>query len=117
MTKQRNDEHSTEFGIWLRKQKDIDSSLGFVTTNIDYFWKNYKTNQYMLIEEKRYMARVARFQHYILQQLHDAFKSDKNYHGMHLLQFEHTDPEDGRIYLDQKEITKKQLMDFLSFKD
>jgi len=51
MTRRRNDNHSTEFGLWLREQPDIDSKLGYITTNLDYVWKNYKTGDWMLIEE------------------------------------------------------------------
>lgn len=54
MTTWRRDEHSSPFGLWLREQHEIDSNLGFITTDIDYIWKNYVTNEWMLIEEKRY---------------------------------------------------------------
>lgn len=116
MTKPRYDSHSTEFGLWLREQSKIDSSLGYVTTNIDFFWKNYLTGKFMLIEEKRYMSEVHNFQQRIFDKIDDAFKSDKDYYGFHLIQFEQTNPEDGKIYLDRKEITKEQLLDFLQFK-
>lgn len=116
MTKQRYDQHSTEFGLWLRKEPAIDSSLGYVTTNIDYFWKNYKTGEFMLIEEKRFMSEPAYFQHKIFEQLHYAFKDDPHYKGFHLLQFEKTDPNDGKIYINRKEISIQQLIDFLTFK-
>ena len=58
MTRQRNDSHSTEFGIWLRVQPQIDSSLGFLASNIDYCWTNYKTGEWMFIEEKRYNTAI-----------------------------------------------------------
>jgi len=116
MTLQRFDEHSTEFGIWLRKQKEIDSTLGYVTTNLDFFWKNYKTGQFMLLEEKRHMTEPKYFQQKIFDQLHNSFKNDPLYYGFHLIQFLNTSPEDGLIYLDHKEITKQELLDFLSFK-
>jgi len=115
MTKPRYDTHSTEFGLWLRNQPGIDSILGYVTTNIDFFWKNYKTGQFMLLEEKRYMSEPKTYQHQIFEQLNNAFKNDPNYHGFHLLQFENTSPKDGNIFLDHKEITEKQLTDFLQF--
>lgn len=115
MTIQRFDEHSTEFGLWLRKQPEIDSKLGFVTTNVDFFWKNYKTGKFMLIEEKRFMSQPKTYQHYIFKQLDEAFEGDSNYCGFFLLQFEKTSPDDGKIYLDKNEITTQQLIDFLTF--
>jgi hypothetical protein len=116
MTKQRFDTHSTEFGLWLRKIPEIDSSLGYVTTNLDFFWKNYKTDDFMLLEEKRYMSEPAKVQHKIFEQLHHAFQGDPHYKGIHLIQFEYTNPEDGKIYIDHKEISKQQLIEFLTFK-
>jgi len=117
MTKQRFDKHSTEFGLWVRIPEELDSKKGFVATNIDFFWKNWITGKFMIIEEKRYMSEPAKFQHYIFQQLHNAFKNDSNYLGFHLLQFEKTSPEDGRIYWDKKEITKEKLIELLVMRD
>jgi hypothetical protein len=117
MTKKRNDNHSTEFGLWLREQEKIDSSLGFVTTNIDYIWENYKTGDWMLLEEKRFMGDCPFSQKSQFKRLADklAFLADKKYKGFHLIQFEKTNPEDGKIFLDRKQITKEKLILFLQF--
>jgi len=115
MTQKRRDAHSTEFGIWLRQQKEIDSKLGFIATNIDYIWRNYKTNAWMLIEEKRYMAQVKFPQDKIFEVLDKAARTDKNYCGLHIIIFEKTSPDDGRVYIDKKEVTREQLVKFLRF--
>lgn len=115
MTKQRNDSHSTEFGLWLRQQKPIDSSLGYLATNLDFIWVNYKTKQWMLIEEKRYNSELKLWQRNIFTTIHKACKSDVNYKGFHFLQFEKTSPEDGKIFWDKKEITKEDLIKILCF--
>ncbi len=114
MTQQRRDTHSTEFGIWLRNQSQIDSSLGFTATNIDYMWQNYKTGEWMLIEEKRYMTSVKFPQSKMFEILHRAI-SDSKYKGLHILIFEKTSPYDGKVYLDGKEVTVEQLVSFLRF--
>ena len=114
MTRKRIDGHSTEFGLWLREQKQIDSSLGFVATNLDYVWKNFKTGDWMLIEEKRFSGKVTFSQRKLFTHLHKSIQ-DKKYHGIHLITFENTSPEDGKIYLDNREITKDELLRFLSF--
>jgi len=114
MTRQRNDNHSTEFGEWLRKQKEIESELGFVASNIDYLWSNYKTKKWMLIEEKRYNCEINFCQKELFTKLHNAI-DDPNYKGFHLVQFENTSPDDGKIYLDREEITKEELIKFLRF--
>lgn len=115
MTRQRNDSHSTEFGMWLREQPSIDSQLGYVATNIDYMWTNYKTGDWMLIEEKRYGSDVSFCQRDLMQRLHNVCLPDKQYKGIHLIVFENTSPADGKIWLDRQEITPEQLVAFLRF--
>jgi len=115
MTRQRNDAHSTEFGLWLRQQKSIDSLYGFVATNIDYVWENYKTGDWMLIEEKRYGRDISYPQRIAFNRIHGLCKGDTKYHGMHLLVFECTSPDDGKIWLDRREIDSHELIAFLMF--
>ena len=116
MTQQRRDNNSTEFGIWTRNQKDIESNLGFSTTNIDYLWMNYKSNYWMLIEEKRHgkMPKFYQVEAYML--VDKASKTDEKYKGFHVLVFEKTSPDDGGIYLDGKLVSTKDLLEFLQFK-
>jgi hypothetical protein len=116
MTQQRRDNHSTEFGLWLRQQKEIDSGLGFIATNIDYLWRNYKTGAWMLIEEKRYGAFVKPYQENMFKIIDAACKADPNYKGFHIVKFINTSPEDGKIILDGTEISKQQLLAFLQFR-
>lgn len=104
---------ATQFSDWLRHRKEIDSSKGYVATDIDYMWTNYKTGEWMLIEEKRWNSDVTWCQKEQFKIIHKACKEDPNYKGIHLLQFERTCPEDGKIYLNRKEITKSQLISFL----
>lgn len=117
MTKKRYDDHSTEFGLWLRNQKELDSKLGFIVTNLDYIYRNYKTGHFMLIEEKRYGKEPLLYQKQTFEIIHKLCQNHPKYRGFHLIVFENTSPEDGKIYLDNKEISKQELIDFLSFKD
>jgi hypothetical protein len=117
VTKPRFDEKSTEFGIWLRRQKEIDSSSGFVTTNLDYVWYNYNTGFWMIIEEKRYMGKISWSQQKTFDLIINACKKDPNFCGFHLIQFEKTSPDDGRTFLDGKEVSKKGLINFLRFEE
>lgn len=115
MTQQRRDSHSTEFGLWLREQKDIDSGFGYVTTNIDFVWANYKTDDYMLLEEKRFMQPIKFYQERIFKRIHQNQSIDEKYHGFYLIQFEKTSPLDGKIFLNNNEISTSELIDFLKF--
>jgi len=115
MTQQRRDNNSTEFGIWLRKQKEIDSSLGYVATNIDYVWKNYKTGEWMMIEEKRFNNYPKFYQQKMYETLDLLTRADSKYKGFHVIVFEKTSPDDGWIKLDGNIITKNELIKLLQF--
>lgn len=47
----------------------------------------------------------------------DGWTVNVSYHGCHLLQFENTTAEDGRVYWDREEVNFSQLIDRLSFGD
>ena len=120
MTIERNDNASTEFGLWIRKQKDVDSYKGFRAYNIDFVWwfkKGYdkEPTAWMLLEEKRYNSKLRPDQHLTYEWLHKKISKlkDKTYKGFHLIQFEKTNPEDGKIFLNKKEINKVELIEFL----
>lgn len=116
MTQQRRDGHSTEFGIWLRQQPEIDSAKGYVTINIDYVWLNYNTGEWMFIEEKRYGHQPKRYQRSIFKILHFVAKQDPKYRGFYLIVFENTSPDDGKIFINHKQATRQDLIDLLTFK-
>ena len=117
MTRQRNDSHSTEFGIWLRQQKEIDSKLGYVATNIDYMWMNYKNGLWMLIEEKRHGGKLSYSQTQMFNVIDKACSLDATYRGLHLLVFEETNPDDSSlIQWDGVKITPTELIQLLKFK-
>ena len=75
----------------------------------------------MLLEEKCRMAKISKhYRRLIRNVIHPAlmYYCDENkyeYLGFHLLQFEHEGPDDGKIYLDHKEIKEKELIKFLTF--
>lgn len=117
MTAKRNDNHSTEFGLWLREQREIDSEKGYVATNLDYIWSNYKTGKWMLIEEKRYMSQVKRWQSQLFGLIIWCAKIHPKFCGFHVIRFEKTNPDDGKIYWNDREITKEDLLRILMFSD
>lgn len=116
MTRQRNDSHGTEFGNWIRQPKEIQSDIGFVATDLDYVWENYKTGQFMLIEEKRYMSEIKFPQKRTFRKIHRYMTGNVQYCGFHLIQFQKTNPDDGDVYWNNKKISKSELLDKLQFK-
>lgn len=117
MTRKRIDGHSTEFGLWLREQEEIDSSLGFVTTNIDFLWQNYRTGYWCLIEEKRYGAGIHPSQAGMFKILHDSCCGNDKYCGFHIIVFEKTSPTDGWIRLNGNLVGEAGLLTFLKFQN
>jgi hypothetical protein len=127
VTTQSREGKETEFSLWLRnklpdnvtfaREDDaLSSKLGFITTDIDYIWMNFKTNEWIIIEEKRRRKEVPFAQKNILVMIHNlARKHDKKYRGLYLIQFERTNPEDGKIWINNKEVTKENLIKLLRF--
>jgi hypothetical protein len=116
MTKQRNDKHSTEFGLWLRQEEHpINSKFGYQTTNIDYVWTNKRTYNWLLIEEKRYSCEVPNWQKIVFSLVKRNAEHDPKYKGFFYIIFEKTSPEDGRMWINNKEATKDELLKLLQF--
>jgi len=119
MTRARNDEYSTEFRLWIREQKEIDSKKGFVATDVDLVWERRSAfdvpEEWMVLEEKRYGYEMTPTQARQLKRLDACLRADVFYCGAHFLKFENTDPDDGRIWLDDREITRADLIEFLRF--
>jgi len=119
-TRPRYDEHSTEFGLWLREQEPLSSKkYGYVTTNIDYLWENYKSLEYMYVEEKRFNSWPTFAQRQAYQRLHERELklANPNYRGVHFLVFDETNPEDSlTIWWDGIWIGIEQLLKIFQFK-
>lgn len=115
MTRPRFDKHSTEFGLWLREQSTIDSKLGYVATNLDYVWQNYKTGQWMLFEEKRYNSWPRRWQLEIFRLLNSVAMNSALYRGFYIVVFEKTNPDDGAIRINRQDATLEDLLNLLKF--
>ena len=133
-TRKRIDSHSTEFGLWLREQPELDS-INFDCQNLDYVWFAYRDGWLITIEEKRHGSKPTIAQsdtHNIVQQMLTLASKISNtidykfqtmrgkrvisYLGHYLVQFEKTNPEDSEwIKINDKEYTKKELIFLLSY--
>lgn len=111
----------TPFSAWLR-----NTNFQVSIHDIDYVWHNYAENWFMTLEEKTHGAPQSQSQKetqgIIFQMLRSASprlcltRNGWNiitYRGHHLIVFENTNPDDGAIYLDNIEITKEELLEFL----
>jgi hypothetical protein len=122
MTRQeQTNKRSLAFSGWIRN-KLPDSATGFCVTNQDWVLWNWKERKLMFVEEKTHTGELAPwFKRLIREVLDPAIKkyaedNEIDYRGYHLLRFENEDPTDGKIFLDYREITEDELIDFLSMK-
>lgn len=101
----------------------------FSITDIDMILRNSR-NQMMIIEKKCKMKEPSAAQSITYQMLHGLimqanksgpihlpkFIMDKwTYYGYHLLQFENTSFDDGKVYFDHREVTQDELVKIMSF--
>jgi len=128
MTRPRYDEHSTEFGLWLRVYGPDSKKDGLDIENLDYIMFNYKQGWLACIEEKRHEAKLTWAQEdtlFVVDQLlrygaetERVVKTRRGwrqikYNGLYVVRFENTKPEDGWIELNGKQIVREDLIQFL----
>lgn len=127
MTRQRQDDHSTEFGLWLRRLKPPLSSANYDAENLDYIWFNYRQGWFITIEEKRFDAKATKAQldtHGIVSQML-MMSSGREvetmrgvrpifYRGHYCIAFENTNPEDSAwIKINGEQSSQEELLETL----
>lgn len=110
MSRNRLDKHGTEFGGWIRTVEQLHASKGYTATDLDYVWRSFKTNEWMLIEEKRWNGELRPFQAKTFNIIRKVAELDKKYRGFVLLQFQKTNPADGEIRWNGQLITEVELV-------
>jgi hypothetical protein len=137
--KMNETERSTPFSLLIREIPELDSLLGYRTSNIDFVWAFEPDEQYLLLEEKRFGASIKDWQMRVFRYVDQALRlsGDPNYYGFHTLVFEgelpsawrqkihdpasflakfDKEPIEGKMRLDGREITIDELIEFLSFR-
>jgi len=111
-----------EFSQWVRHTLRKPST-GFVATDIDFFFQDYKNSKLMLIEVKTRGGDQRWSQKKQFQELDALVKKGaefygRDYWGLHIIKLSGRTPDDSsEIYLDDKLVTRKQLISFLNFED
>lgn len=105
------------FSAWVRENLP-DSSTGYMASDLDFIFWNYKTKKVMLIEIKTRSANVKTWQKIMWSNIDKWIKngidSDWTYLGFNFIQFERTNFEDGRCYLNGNEISELELIQVLN---
>lgn len=106
------------FSGWIRSHLP-DSSVGFGVSDLDFIVCNWKEKKLMFLEVKINNGQLTYFQKKIYTDLHRWIKNGIDdgwkYYGFNLITFENRSFEDGKCYLNNKEISEFDLINFLSF--
>lgn len=106
-----------DFSQWIRL-KLPDSASGFSVSDLDFILWNWKTKKIMLLEIKTRSAKPRYNQRNMWKLIHKWIKNgidtDWKYLGFNLIVFEHTSFEDGKCFINNKEISEPELINILS---
>ncbi|RPH86888.1 MAG: hypothetical protein EHM73_13130 [Chroococcales cyanobacterium metabat2.561] len=69
----------------------------------------------MILEEKTHGATVKRWQGEFLELIDKLGANDKLYKGVYLVRFENTDPDNGRMMVNKRLLTRSDFIKFLRF--
>lgn len=106
------------FSGWIRKNLP-DSSTGFSVSDLDFVLWNWKEKKIMFLEIKTRGNQPRAGQKIMWENINKwmskGIDDEWEYCGFHLIVFEKTFFEDGKCYLNNKEIEEEELIIFLSF--
>jgi hypothetical protein len=107
-----------EVSKWIRR-KMPDSKTGYWVSDLDFILYNVKTKKLMFLEVKTRNSPPKWFQKTMWKSIHNWIRKgiddDWTYLGFNLITFENTVFNDGRCFLNGKEISELELKEFLSF--
>ena len=105
------------FSGWIRENLP-DSSFGFMATDLDFILYNFQTKKLMLLEVKTRNAELKQWQRNLFDNvakwIAKGIDQDWSFLGFHIIRFEHTFFNDGKVYLDNELITEEGIRNYLS---
>lgn len=113
------------FNEWIKKYLP-DSYGGYLVTDVDFVLYDESINRFMILEVKTKNGVMKYWQKRVYKQLakwieigirHDEYAGPWQFLGFHQLIFQHTTPEDGRMFFDNKEVERDELLRILEMKD
>lgn len=110
---------SLAFSKWIKRELP-DSNTGFYVYNLDFILWHKDARKLIIIEEKTRFGELTKgFWMLITNVLAPALRiyaaqNDIDFRGFMFIQFENTCPSDGKIYLNDKEVSEEELKKILS---
>lgn len=115
MTYYGYDHKSMKMNDWIRMSCKSPKD-GLLVTDLDFIFYDYKKNLMMLVETKTFNAVMKDWQRNLFKKLDSALKTTEEYQGFFLISMSNDSPETSdKITINEVEVTKEQLCDFLSF--
>lgn len=109
---------SLEFSQWV-KENLPDSSTGYMVTDLDFFFYDYKRKKVAIVEVKQHNKIIDDWQNNAFRFLRDCIRNGKpegwEFIGYFVIRFENTNFSDGKVYLDGTETTEEAIRKKLSF--
>jgi hypothetical protein len=97
---------------WIR-EKLPDSSFGFLVTDLDFILYNWQTKKIMLLEIKTHNKEIATWQlnifNNIAKWIEIGIDKDWEFCGFHIIKFENTFFNDGKVYFNNKLSTEEEI--------
>lgn len=108
------------FSDWVRENLP-DSKTGFMVSDIDFVFVDRQSKKILLLEVKTNGKPVPTWQRQMFEVFHKAMRlcmpKGWQYLQYNLLVFEKDSFKNGKVYLNNKEITEQDLINFLSLKN
>ena len=119
MTRQENTGiRPLDFSAWVRTNLP-DSSTGYLVSDLDFIFYNYKTKKIALCEIKTRNKGINTWQGKLFEFLDSCIKKglppDWTYLGFFLIRFEHTFFSDGLVFLNGQPSSEEEIKLKLSF--
>lgn len=113
---------STQMNDWIRMMCK-EPQDGLLVTDLDFIFYDYKLNRMKMIEVKTFGAKIKDWQLNIYKTLDLGLRSmpktpqTPEYEGFYIVTMDRDNPETSTsITINDKNVTKEQLQDFLDFK-
>jgi len=120
--KEQTGVRNLDFSGWIR-EKLPDSKTGFMVSDLDFIFYNYKTKKLMLVEVKTRKGKMRTWQERLFIMLDKLIKASAadfgiKYYGFKCIRFESTSFKNGRCVVDgivnRKVVTESELIKILS---
>ena len=109
-----------DFSLWVRKNLPDSQADGFMASDIDFYFFNYKTKNHALVEIKTYTGKLSLWQEQMYDRLgrwiqNGGDKEGWNFMGFYLIKFEKKDFTEGKVFLNGIESSEEEIKNVLSF--